>query len=130
MRKLVFITVCVLFAFACSSPDSTTNSSSPTTSNTNAPTATTTPAPTSTTTATAEKIGVAECDDYIAAYDACVSSKVPEASRAQFKSSLEQARSSWRQLAANPQTKATLGAACKQALEVARTSLKAYGSTF
>ncbi|HEX9629190.1 MAG TPA: hypothetical protein VF961_04160 [Pyrinomonadaceae bacterium] len=71
-----------------------------------------------------------ECDEFIAAYDACVSSKVPEAARAQYKTAIEQWRSSWRKLAANPNTKATLAAACKQSAESARASMKSYGCTF
>jgi hypothetical protein len=81
-------------------------------------------------TASDEKIGVPECDDFIAKYDACVSSKVPEAARAQYKSGVQQWRDSWRKLAANPQTKATLAQACKTSLESARTSMKSYGCDF
>src|SRR5688572_13711244 len=79
---------------------------------------------------TGEKIGVPECDDFITAYDACVSSKVPETVRAQYKTSIEQWRTSWRQLAANPNTKATLAQVCKQAAEQQRTALKSYNCTF
>src|SRR6476620_7353880 len=80
--------------------------------------------------AAGEKIGVPECDDFIAAYDACVSSKVPETARAQYKTAIAQWRSSWSKLAANPNTKATLAAACKQSAESARASMKSYGCTF
>jgi len=73
---------------------------------------------------------VPECDQFIAAYDACVSSKVPEAQRAQYKTAVEQWRSSWRKLAGNPTTKATLASACKQSAESARASMKTYGCTF
>ena len=86
--------------------------------------------PAATTTASADKIGVPECDDFIAKYDACISDKVPEAARAQFKTAVQQWRSSWRQAAATPQGKAGLTAACKQAAEQARTSMKAYNCTF
>ena len=77
-----------------------------------------------------EKIGVPECDEFIAAYDACVSSKVPEPARAQYKTSIEQWRTSWRKLAANPNTKATLAQVCKQSAEQARASMKSYNCTF
>ena len=77
-----------------------------------------------------EKIGVPECDSFIAAYDACVSGKVPEAARAQYKTSIEQWRTSWRKLAANPNTKATLAQVCKQSAEQARASMKSYNCTF
>jgi hypothetical protein len=94
-------------------------------------TATAAASPVTATTALAgEKIGVPECDDFIAAYDACVSSKVPESARAQYKTGIEQWRSGWKKLAANPNTKATLAAACKQTAESARASMKSYGCTF
>ena len=81
-------------------------------------------------TSTGEKIGVPECDDFIAKYDACVSSKVPEAARAQYKNALAQWRESWRGLAQNPQTKATLVSVCKQAAEQQAAALKSYGCGF
>jgi hypothetical protein len=87
-------------------------------------------ATTNSTSAAGEKIGVAECDDFIAKYDACVTGKVPESARAQFNASIKQWRDSWRTLAANPQTKGTLAQACKTAVESARTSMKSYGCEF
>ena len=77
-----------------------------------------------------EKIGVPECDSFIAAYDACISSKVPEAARAQYKTTIEQWRSSWRKLAANPNTKASLAQGCKTSAEQARVSMKSFNCTF
>lgn len=88
-----------------------------------------TPAATSTTAST-DKIGVPECDDYLAKYDACITGKVPEVARAQYKTALDQTRKSWRQIAATPQGKATLAAACKKASEDARTAMKSYNCTF
>jgi pectate lyase len=86
---------------------------------------------TSTTTAsTGDKIGVAECDDFITKYEACVTGKVPAAQQATFKSSIEQWRKSWKTLAANPTTKATLVSVCKTQLESARTSLSSFGCTW
>lgn len=113
--------VCALLLVACSQPEVSTNrTESPTSSTAPAPAATTAPA------ANVEKIGVAECDDFIAKYDACVSSKVPEVARAQYKASIAQWRSSWKQLAENPATKATLVQACKQSAEQAKVSLASY----
>ncbi|HYX43221.1 MAG TPA: hypothetical protein VE821_16055, partial [Pyrinomonadaceae bacterium] len=77
-----------------------------------------------------DKIGVAECDDYLAKYEACVNSKVPEAARAQLKASFEQTRKSWQSLAATPQGKAGLAQACKAAHDAAKQSMAAYGCTF
>jgi len=117
----------VVFAGCAKTENGNTNTA---TTNANKPAASTTPATTAPATAAAEKIGVPECDDFIAAYDACVSSKVPEAVRAQYKTSIEQWRTSWKKLAENPTTKASLAAACKQSAEQARTSMKTYNCTF
>jgi hypothetical protein len=125
--SLLVCVVCAIVLVGCSKSEPTSNTG--TTGNANRAATTTTPA-TTTTAGTAAKIGVPECDEFLAAYDACVSSKVPEVARAQYKTAIEQWRSSWRKLAENPQTKPTLTAACKQSAEQARTSMKAYGCTF
>lgn len=75
---------------------------------------------------TGDKIGVPECDDYIAKYEVCLNSKVPEAQRAMFKSSVETMRKTWKDAAANPQSKAALATGCKQALETAKQSMGAF----
>ncbi|HEX8190952.1 MAG TPA: hypothetical protein VF586_21510 [Pyrinomonadaceae bacterium] len=80
-------------------------------------------------TSAAGDIGVAECDEFLRKYEACVG-KVPAAAQATFKSSMEQWRNSWKQLAANPQTKSTLAAACKSSLESAKTSLASYNCSW
>ncbi len=124
--SLLLGVVCIIVLIGCSKTENTNSNTAA--ANTNKAATTTTPA--STTAAAGEKIGVPECDEFIAAYDACVSSKVPETARAQYKTAIEQWRSSWRKLAANPNTKATLAAACKQSAESARASMKSYGCTF
>ena len=116
---LILAVLCTAILIGCSKTDNMNNS------NTMAgDTNKSTPA---TTTTAGEKIGVPECDDFIAKYDACVSSKVPEQARAQYKSAVAQWRSSWKKLAENPATKGTLAAACKQAAEQQETALKQYG---
>ena len=77
-------------------------------------------------TSSGDKIGIAECDEYIAKYEAC-SPKVPEAGRAAYKSGLDSTRASWKKLADNPQTKGALAAACKQALTTQASVWKGYG---
>jgi len=133
MPKQILIALCLLAAVlfvACSQTETANNT--PTAANANRPaTTTSTPASTTpTTTASAEKIGVAECDDFIAKYDACVSAHVPEAARAQYKTSINTWRTQWQKLAANPQTKATLAQACKTAAEQQRTAMKSFNCTF
>ena len=129
MSKRIVLPLCVLFALlliACGTTEVTVNK------NDSAPPVTSSPASTpATTVSTAgEKIGVPECDDFIAAYDACVTGKVPEVARAQYKTAIEQWRTSWKKLAENPNTKGTLAQACKQSAEQARASMKTYNCTF
>jgi len=82
------------------------------------------------TTASGDKIGIPECDDYIAKYESCVRGKVPEAARASLESSLKTARDNWKKAAENAQSRGTLAAACKQASDAAAASMKAYGCTW
>lgn len=76
------------------------------------------------------QVGVAECDAFITAYENCVTTKVPEAARAQFRTTLATWRTEWKKLADNPQMRPSLVSACKTQLETARTQMKAYGCTF
>jgi hypothetical protein len=130
MTKLILIACLVLSSallLACTKTE--------TNSNTNAApanrSATTAASPAATTTAAAgEKIGIAECDNFLTAYENCVNNKVPAASRAQFNSGLATWRKQWHDLAANPQTRGTLAAACKAQLDTAKTSMKSFGCTF
>jgi len=132
MNKWILVALCMVFGVllvACGTTEVTVNR------NDAAPPATATSPASAASPATAvvvsgDKIGVPECDDFIAAYEACVTGKVPEVARAQYKASIEQWRTSWKQLAANPNTKATLVAACKQSAEQARVSMKSFNCTF
>lgn len=141
-RTLLFLalSVCCALMLACAAADNanTTNTANTANANraatTNAPATTTTPAtttsPAASPAAATAAIGVAECDDYLTKVDNCVTSKVPAAARAQYNTSLEATRKQWRDLAANPQTRASLAAACKQALESARATYKSFGCEF
>jgi hypothetical protein len=86
--------------------------------------------PAATTASTGEKIGVAECDDFITKYEACVTGKVPAAQQAMFKTSIEQWRSSWKKLADNPATKGTLASICKTQLDQSKTALSSFGCSW
>ena len=78
-----------------------------------------------------EKIGVPECDDFIAKYEACISAHVPAAQMTKYKENIEGYRRAWRQqIAANPDVKAALPAACKRHLEQARVTMKQFGCEF
>ena len=115
---LIFAVLCAAILFGCSKTETMNNSNSMA-GNSNKTT-------TTTTTTAGEKIGVPECDEFIDKYEACAS-KVPEAARAQYESTLKQWRETWKKLAENPATKGTLAAACKQAAEQSGPGLKSYG---
>lgn len=117
---------------ACQPAEPTTATPSAAAPTTTAPsTAPATPAPS---TPAAQKsaavTGVAVCNDYLNKYEACLHDKLPEATRAQFQSSLDAMRNSWMQLAANPQTAAALENACVQAKSSAAVAMQAYGCSF
>ena len=125
MLRNTFLVLCVLCAailIGCSKTETgntntaADNSNKGTTSNTSKTGGT----------SAGDKIGIAECDEYIAKYEACTP-KVPEAGRAAYKSGLDQTRASWKKLADNPQTRASLEAACKQALATQASVWKGYG---
>lgn len=80
--------------------------------------------------AAAERIGIAECDDYLEKLASCVANRMPEEARAQYRSNLETTRKAWRDLAADPQKRGTLTTACKQAAESARAAYKGFGCEF
>lgn len=129
MRRTTILMLCLALALvvmACSKTE-TSNNSNATSGTTEKPAAAT---PGTTTASTGDSIGVPECDDFIAKYEACVSNKVPELVRAQYQSSLKQWKESWKKLAENPQTKPTLVSACKQAVEQHGAALKSFGCTF
>ena len=125
---LIFFVLCVALLIGCSKTE-TTNDNNSSAGSAKPGSAASSPG-SSTASSSGEKIGVPECDDFIAKYDACVSSKVPEAARAQYKASIAEWRKSWKQLAQNPATEATLAAACKQAAEQQAAALKSYGCSF
>jgi hypothetical protein len=124
---LVFAVLCTAILIGCSKTEDNSNT---TASNSNKTTSASTPSTTTPPSTSGDKIGVPECDDFIAKYDACVSSKVPEAVRPTFKNAVDQWRTSWKKLADNPATKDTLAKACKDAAAQQEAALKQYGCTF
>lgn len=132
MSKSLLLMLCLLtglLVLACAKSDTNRNMAAPGATNSSAPAGT--PASATNTSASAgEKIGIAECDTFLTEYENCVTTKVPEAARASYKTAIANWRSSWKKLADNPQTKGTLANVCKTQLETARTQLKSYGCTF
>jgi len=131
LRKslLVFSIMCAGILIGCGHTETTNSNTAAGNSNKSASSNTSSTSTTSTT-STGDKIGIPECDDFLAKYEACVTGKVPEAARATYQSSIKQWRDSWKQMAGNPQTKGALAAACKQAREQQETALKSYNCTW
>jgi hypothetical protein len=78
----------------------------------------------------ASGFGVAECDEYVTKYLACIDQKVPPSVRDQVRAAFDQTRASWQQAATTEAGRSTLAMACKQATDAARMSMSAYGCTF
>jgi outer membrane murein-binding lipoprotein Lpp len=140
MRRLTLIFAAIaaftLLLAGCASEttDKTTNTDTKATNETQTTTTTTTqttsettkPATTETT-ASADSIGVPECDEYLKKYEACLNGKVPEAARAAYKTSFETTRKSWKEAAATASGKAGLAQGCKAALDAAKKSMTSFG---
>lgn len=88
------------------------------------------PAAVATTPAAPGEIGVAECDDYLRKWEACLGSKVTGAAHDQVKVALDATRDGWQRAAETPEGKAGLAAACKDAADLARSQVTAYGCTW
>ncbi|HEX3142492.1 MAG TPA: hypothetical protein VHQ64_00845 [Pyrinomonadaceae bacterium] len=125
LRKslLVFFILCAAILIGCSKTETSNSNTAADNSNKSG----TSTSGTTGTTSSGDKIGVAECDDYIAKYESCLRDKVPPASRAQMEASFKQARDAWKKAAETPQGKTSLAAACKQASDAAAAGMKAYG---
>jgi curli biogenesis system outer membrane secretion channel CsgG len=90
-----------------------------------APAATT--APVAAPVATADSVGVVECDDYLKKYEACVASKVPDGVKATLQQSLAQTRAAWKAAAATDAGKQGLAVACKSAYDGSKAMMQQYG---
>ena len=108
----------------------TTNASGNTTTTTTTTNTTNTAATPASTTTSAAVTGVAECDEYISKYEACVKDKVPANMRAQMQTTLDASRNAWKTAASTPQGKATLAKTCTDALAAAKQAMGSYGCNF
>ena len=123
---LVLALLITLTACSKSEPPASTAAPAATPATASAPAETAAaPAPT----AAAAVTGIAECDDFLSAYEQCVSAKVPEQVRAQMQTGLDQWKSAWKGMAENPATQSSLPQMCKQARDSSLPALQAYGCT-
>lgn len=129
MRNFV-LGILVVAALGCQSKSET---AAPAASPEASPAATA-PAPAATTPPAAAaapgEIGVAECDDYLRKWDACLATQVTGEAREQVKVALDATREAWKRAIATPETKAGLATACREATELARMQVAAYGCSW
>ncbi len=116
---VVFSILCAAILIGCNKTETSNSNSSGGASNSGGSTAGTT--------SSGDKIGIPECDDYIAKYESCLRDKVPPAAKTALENSLKTARDNWKKAAENTQSRGTLAAACKQASDAAAASMKTYG---
>lgn len=71
--------------------------------------------------------GVADCDQFLSAYEQCVIEKVPAQARDQMKAGIDQWKAAWRDMANNAATRDSLPQICQQARASSKPALDAYG---
>ena len=81
-------------------------------------------------TAAPGETGVAECDDYLRKWDACLATKITGEAHVQVKVALDATREGWKRTAATPAGKSGLAAACREAAELASMQVTAYGCSW
>ena len=83
-------------------------------------------------TTSGDSVGVAECDEYIKKYEACLTKIAEKAPQVQpgMKTAFEQQRSAFKQGASTAEGKTALATQCKQLIETAKTSTSAYACTW
>ena len=87
--------------------------------------------PATASTSSSEKIGVAECDDFIAKYEACITDHIPEVQKRQYRENIDAWRKSWRQLiTGNQMSKEAMAATCKRHVLQSREGMKSFGCEF
>jgi hypothetical protein len=74
--------------------------------------------------APADSIGVAECDDYITKYKACMS-KLPAEGQAAYQQALDQMVAGWKQVPV--ESRSSLAEGCKMATENSKAAMQAMG---
>ncbi|MCB1598656.1 MAG: hypothetical protein R3F18_09915 [Lysobacterales bacterium] len=75
----------------------------------------------------AASTGIADCDNFLVAYEQCLTNQVPAAASEQMKVGIAQWKKSWAEMAANSATREALPQVCQQARDAAKPALQAYG---
>ncbi|HMT08945.1 MAG TPA: hypothetical protein PKA82_13150 [Pyrinomonadaceae bacterium] len=82
--------------------------------------------------AAGDSVGVAECDDYIKKYEACLTSIAAKAPQVEgpMKTAFQAQRDGFKKTAETPAGKATLKDVCTKAIETAKASTSMYACTW
>jgi hypothetical protein len=72
-----------------------------------------------------DKIGIAECDDFLAKYEKCIE-KMPAVARPGAEQSIKTMRETWKKVAETPSAKTGMASMCKQAAEGVKSSMGPY----
>ncbi|MBX9991096.1 hypothetical protein [Phreatobacter oligotrophus] len=78
----------------------------------------------------ANEIGLPSCDRFITDYEACITTKVPEAQRGAFSQQITQLRGTWRELARDGQARQQLDSVCTAQSAQLRQVMAPYGCSF
>jgi len=76
-----------------------------------------------------EEVGIAECDEYIRKYEACLD-KVPDTAQMEFRNTLDAQRKQWRAAANDKFARDGAAYQCRSAMATAKQSMSAYGCEF
>ena len=76
-----------------------------------------------------DRIGIAECDEYIDRYEACLAAHVPPEAADALRTTLQQTRANWRKSVAASNNPTAMAGVCNNARAAARPSLAARGCT-
>ena len=84
----------------------------------------------STPVASAEKIGIPECDEFVAKYEACITDHVPEAKQRQYRENIQAWAKLWRQRMVSSTPRDVVIGACKNHIIASREAMKSFGCEF
>lgn len=80
--------------------------------------------------AIAQDIGVPSCDTFLKNYEACIASKAPAQTQAQLRTTIDQIKANWKQVAATPDGKKQLEPVCKQTADQLKAQVAPLGCSW
>lgn len=80
--------------------------------------------------AKAEKIGIPECDEFVAKYEECISDHVPAEKQRQYRENIQTWSKLWRERMVSSTPRDVVVAACQRHIIASRESMKSFGCEF